>query len=430
MKLLVGRKEILVFLLALLVFLSGWAYPLLLKQRSLNKVKESLQADDFEDAEKTLEEFLSRNPTDRDAWLLSAVVSRRTDKESEFKRALENATKYQALPIEVEFQRKLFATQRGEIEKQSELALLQDAERFSSDFVAGQTFEAIARGYLTTYRLTEAWGCIDHWLKWQPTSLSAHFMRAEIILRTQDAAGVIEPYREILKLDPNSKIAQEKLAVNLMAVNEVDEAATILRKLAKLLDSELTLSEQWSLIPVRSNKPQVWIELAEAERRLGNIEAANEAISKAIEMGINANQRARVSAIRGQVQLVEQKTEQAVGNFLVANELDPADIPTHHALGTAFEFLGKKELATRHRESAQKIRKSMDEVSRLTQQVITSPNNPDIRMKIGQEFLKLGMASEGVGWIKTALECDANYEPARRFLSSLPTNREKSNGPE
>lgn len=425
-----GRKEILIFLLALLVSVGGWTYPKLDRYRKLTSVEQSLMADDFASADQVLAHYLRAVPNDRHAWMLSAVIARRTEKESEFEQSLVTASQLGVPPNEIEFQRKLFKAQHGAIEKQSELALLRSAEEFKSDFVAAQTYEAIARGYLSSYRMNEAWGCVDHWLHWRPDSLSAHFIRAEIILRTQGSAGVIEPYRDILKIDPNSKAAQEKLAVNLLAVNEVDEAATILRNLSTLIESEMTMSQQWSLVPVRSSKPQVWIELAEAERRLGNIDATHAAVARAASMGLDDNQRARVSAIRGQIQLIEQKPEEAVASFLVTIELTPSDVAAHHALGNAFGFLGKTELATKHREAAQQIRASIGEVTQLSQKVISSPNNPELRMRIGQEFIKQGLNSEGIGWIKTALDCDANFEPARRFLNSLPTAQPKPTGSE
>ncbi len=423
MALTVGRRESLVFVLAIVVFIGGWTYPKLEKYRRLSKVEMALLADDFSTADQELANYLSRNSADPDAWILYAVIARRTEQSVDFENRLSKARERGASVNLIDFQRQLLETQRGKIDKPGELALLKTADQFASDFLAAQTYEAIARGYLSTYRLNEAWGCIEHWLQWRPQSLSAHFIRAEIILRTQGPVGVIEPYREILKLDPSSQAAQEKLAVNLLAINEVDEAAALLRNLAAAVESDMTSSFQWTLVPIRSNLPQIWIELAEAERRLGDIEETEAAVQLAMSLGLDDKQRARVSTIRGQIQLIEQQPEEAVANFLVAIEMTPEDVAAHHALGTAFGFLGQTDLATKHRDAAQSIRASIGEVTRLSQQVISAPNDPELRMRIGQEFLKQGLVAEGIGWIKTALDCDANFAPARRLLSSLPADQ-------
>ncbi len=74
---------------------------------------------------------------------------------------------------DLELQEKLLAVQQGEIDREKEQALVTQAQSTNSDLIAAETFEAISRGYLSTYRLKEAWQCTEYWLQWRKSSVEA-----------------------------------------------------------------------------------------------------------------------------------------------------------------------------------------------------------------------------------------------------------------
>ncbi len=106
---------------------------------------------------------------------------------------------------------------------------------------------------------------------------------------------------------------------------------------------------------------------------------------------------------------------------MVAVELIPEDATSHHALGSAFAVMGNGELSEKHRKTAQLIRSQYEQVQNWTRKVIDTPNDPELRVNIGRALLAQGLRGEGVAWIKTALVCDPNFQPAKQLLSELPS---------
>ena len=161
-----------------------------------------------------------------------------------------------------------------------------------------------------------------------------------------------------------------------------------------------------------------WIELSEAERRLGNLDAAREAVENARRHGVNAHQRGECFSILGQLNLAAQAPEDAVELLLAATELTPEDATAHHALGSALTLVGKGDLGTRHREQAQRIREQYDQIQKWTREVIERPDDLELRVHIGQALVAQGLQVEGIRWLETALARDANFAPAKAALDA------------
>ena len=199
--------------------------------------------------------------------------------------------------------------------------------------------------------------------------------------------------------------AKEKLADSLLKLNEVDEAAKLLKEVCSISDDQ----------------PQPQIILAEAERRLGNMDAARAAIERAMELGVDPQQRAQCNTILGQLSLANQQPSAAVEYLMTAVELTPQDAVAQLALGRALTLAGNQELGQVHIERAQQIRDSYEQIQTWTRAVIENPQDPDLRTKIGQAMIDQGMRSEGVRWVQTALECDSGFAPAKEILDRMAT---------
>jgi tetratricopeptide (TPR) repeat protein len=397
------QKFRLSLLLSGLLIGAGFFYPHLAAFQERNAIEASLAADDLESAQKALDNLLAWDDGDARACYLKAVLLRRTGQIEQYKHWRAEAERLGMPASELNLQDRLLEVQLGDISKADEPELLAQAQRVATDQIAAETYEAIARGYLTTYRLKEAWQCLDFWLQWRPSSVSARLMRAEVLVRTGMPALAVEEYRKILEHSDKVATAKEKLAVTLLKLNEVEESAKLLRA---------TCSEN-------PNVSEPWIELAEAERRLGNLDAARQAIEKAMALGVTPRQRGQCCSILGQLSMAEQNPQQATGLLLVATELVPEDATAHHALGGALTFTGQSELGAKHREIAQRIRENYDQVQKWTRQVIETPNDPELRTNIGKALIEQGLRSEGLAWLRTALDCDAHFTPAQALLEQM-----------
>lgn len=390
-------------LLSMLLIGAGFSYPNLAAFRERTAIEGYLIGDNLENAQHSLERLLAWDARDAQACYLKAVLMRRTGRTQEYKTWRDSAAQLGMPSASLLFQDRLLQVQQGAISKADEPELLHQAEQLASDRVATETYEAIARGYLATYRLKEAWQCLDFWLQWRPDSASARLMRAEVLMRTAMPALAAEEYRKILQHSQGVAIAKEKLGATLLKLNEVEEGSRHLR----------TSCEENPTVA------QPWIELAEAERRLGNLEAAREAVDKALSLGVNPHQRGQCCSLLGQLAMAEQHPQQAIELLLVATELVPEDAAAHHALGGALTFTGQPERGSQHRKIAQRIRENYEQIQKWTRQVIETPNDPELRTNIGNALVEQGLQSEGIAWIRTALECDAQYTPARTLLEDL-----------
>ena len=121
-------------------------------------------------------------------------------------------------------QRLLTIAQSGEINSvDSQLKSLM--ERGTNDQAAEEICEALAIGYLKTYRLREAWVILTYWAKWQPKALFPKIWRADICRRTQNGPAEEQEYRSILEIDPRQLSARRKLADVLKESNRIEAAA-------------------------------------------------------------------------------------------------------------------------------------------------------------------------------------------------------------
>lgn len=387
-------------ILALVLVAAGWLYPECVAYVERSRIESSMRSDDFAQAATELRSLLSWKPDDARAYYLQAVMLRRAGDVANFQDSLATAVSLGSNPELAGFQRRLLAVQQGQIDRAAEPDLLEEAAKLSSDDIAAQTYEAIARGYLDSYRLKEAWQCLEYWTQWRPNASTARLMMAEISVRTGMPATAVEQYRHILSYAPSLITAKEKLAVTLLKLNEVSEAAEILRQLCH----------------ENPDVAQPWIELSEAERRLGNLEASRTAIHNARGRGVNEHQRGECFSILGQLSLADQDPGTAVELLLAATELTPEDSTAHHALGSALTLVGKSDVGTLHRQQAQRIRAQYDQIQRWTREVIERPDDLDLRVNIGQALVAQGLTDEGIRWLETALVRDPDYASAKAAL--------------
>lgn len=397
-----GPVKLCLFLSALLIG-TGVFYPYLAGFRERSKIDALFLAEDYPSATRLVETRLAQNPSDARACYFKAVLQRRLGDTKTYEQWRQRSSQAGTPESELQLQDALLAVQQGEIDRVKEQSLVAQAQAAGSDTIAAETFEAIARGYLTTYRLKEAWQCLEYWIEWRSQSVEARLMRGEIMIRTGMPALAVKEYQEILKLAPDHLIANERLANTLLKLNEVEQAVTLLEKVCKRNDAT----------------PGARIDLAEAQRRTGDLDQATKSVEEALKLGVDTRQRGQCCSILGQLALAQQQPEKAIELLLVAVELIPEDATAHHALGSALAVTGKGDLSERHRNMAQKIRQQYEQVQNWTRKVIDSPNDAELRVNIGRALVEQGMRSEGIAWIKTALVCDSEYQPAKQLLSEL-----------
>jgi len=312
---------------------------------------------------------------------------------------------------------------KGEIERQSLLIIAQSGDCSAvearlksimiqgvSDGAAEEIYEALAIGYLKSYRLKEAWKCLSFWSEWQPKAIFPMIWRADICRRVNNRPGEEREYRAILAIDTNHCEARERLAEVLKGSNRVDEAK----------------SEYERCLKVGDRTPELLIGLAECYRRLAATDSAISILQQALAMKLSASERAAVLSELGQIAADEGHTEEAIAKLEEAASLTPYEAPVLYSLSQAYAQSGNAKRSRELLEQSEEIRAKSNRVEEITGQLLKVPNDADLRCEVGQIMMDLGMKDEGANWLRTAIRIDPNHQLARDLLSAYQAkNSEK-----
>jgi alkylated DNA nucleotide flippase Atl1 len=176
-----SRIRLCLFLSATLIG-TGVFYPYLTTYRQRSDIEALMLSENLPAASRQVDRILAQSSMDAQACYYKAVLERRSGNVANYKKWREKAQAAGANQAALELQDRLLAVQQGEVDRQKEQELLAQAQAANSDTIAVETFEAIARGYLTTYRLKESWQCLEFWIQWRSQSVAARLMRAFLSL--------------------------------------------------------------------------------------------------------------------------------------------------------------------------------------------------------------------------------------------------------
>jgi len=406
----------LLWLIGALVLLVALALPYVQRYQQLLNIQAAIDREDLSQARFLLQKLLLRNPVDAECIYLLGSVARRQGDFLTFRNCMELAESHNYSANKIEFQQKLYDIQTGKTDPAQQPELLSKGDQgvenaVISDSVAAQIYQAIAYGHLANYRLKEAWEASKFWLQWQPNSIAAHLLMADIYERIEDPANAIKELEAILAIDSSHPGARAKLGELLIDVNRINEALNYLSGLVK--EQIVTANIQ--------------IDYAEALLRSGQSEEAKKALQDAFQMGLGRQERAKASSTRGRIHMEEGKWEAAAADLLVAIEIAPDDYASHISLSNTLTRLGQLELADQYRERGTTLLQSANENFRKIQevlaQIIERPTDPGLRTSVGKMMIEQGKVPEGLRWIETALQYDPNYAPALEIVRQYyPTN--------
>ncbi len=304
---------------------------------------------------------------------------------------------------------------KDDIERQSLLTIAQDGNmdaidarlkvimtRGVGDDAAEEIYEALAIGYLKTYRLKDAWQCLSAWSEWQPRAVFPKFWRADICRRTDNRSGEEAEYRAILEIDPKHSESRRRLADLLKESHRVDEAK---------LEYERCLAAGQAT-------PDVLIGLAACHRRLAQGKAAVPILNRALTLSPTVAERAAILSELGQIDADEGRSREAIDILEEAARLAPAQASIHYSLSQAYAQSGDQARSSELVEQSKRIRAQQDRVEEITRQLLKTPNDADLRYEAGKIMMDLGMQDEGADWLRTALRIQPGHQLAREALAA------------
>jgi tetratricopeptide (TPR) repeat protein len=303
---------------------------------------------------------------------------------------------------------------KDDIERQSLLVLAQNGDidehdgrlksimlREVADDVAEEIYEALAIGYLKTYRLKEAWECLNAWSNWQPQAIFPKIWRADICHRINNRPGEESEYRAILAIDSKHCETRRRLADLLKDSNRVDEAR---QEYERCLQSNAATSE-------------VLIGLAECHRRLAQMPSAISLLKQAQDQNLSAVQNASVLFELGQIAAEEGRFHEAIAKLDEATRLAPYQASIWYSLSQAHARTGDEVRSRELLERSERIRSQSLRAEEITQQLLKTPNNAELRYEIGKIMMDLGMKKEGAGWLQTVIQIQPDHRLALEALA-------------
>jgi tetratricopeptide (TPR) repeat protein len=386
-----------VLALALLGLIGFAAYAVgrnLWADQQLRAARRALAANDLPRARACLLLSLRVYRHNPDIHFLLARAARRAGDYDEAAYHREECRRLGGLEDAVELERVLADAQRGRLaEAEKYLRVCLDQEHPEAVWI----LEALAQGYVQTYRLPPAMLCLNRWLRLQPDSVPALFLRAQASEHLQYAAEARQDYQRVLDLDPDHEAARFSLADSLAQAERSSDALPHFRLLRER----------------RPGDPAVLLGLARCLVDQGNHDEAR----GLLEAVLAEDPRQPVGMIQlGKVALAQGKLDEARRWLEKAVKQVPYDREAVHTLAQCYQQMDRPADARSCQERLKAIAADREVLREAVRQMLVRPHDPLPRLLAGQVFLKAGNANEALRWFESALQEDPGHVPTHQAL--------------
>jgi len=359
------------------------------------KAQSALSADQFAEARRHIGYCLSFSPESGRTHLLAARVARRSGDLKVANRQLHEAQRLLNLTDDIALERALLVAQMGEVDG-VELQLRPKIEQGHPQTT--QILEAMAKGYLRTYRFSEAGACLKEWLNYEPDSSQANFLMGWELQQRGNKTDSAEYFKRSMELDPANETVRYHLALALLDKVQPDEAIGHLEMLAKSQPDNL----------------DVKINLARCQHALGQVDEARVLLDKILGRQPSNSaalvERGLLASNTESPTVAEQYLQQAL-------QVDEHNPQANFAYHKCLLALGKEREAA---EQLAKVKAIDEDVHRaqdlLGRMIPSNPNSPVFHFEAGVIFLRLGNDEEGERMLYRALKLAPGYEAAQSAL--------------
>jgi tetratricopeptide (TPR) repeat protein len=349
----------------LVLALAGFAaYEVALRVRAARQYRaasEALERYDYWEAQSLLDRYLATRPDDPEGVLLAAQTARRRGDFARALRDLRSAERCGAPAADVETERELLRTQRGDLAAAEKLA--QFCAAHPNEPSGALALEVLIEGALAALRIPLARWAVDLWLEKrtgaadQAQGLVWH---GRVMEFSDDFPQALADFQRAVELAPDSRQARLRLAEALIR-REPREAVPHLEWLRRR----------------RPDDPDVRLQSARLCRALGQPLEARDLLD-----GLLGAEPDKVTALveRGRVAMDLDRTEEAERFLLRALALAPEQREVNLALADCLRQAGRTEEAQRYQEKLQEIdarlKKGAEELGRGTKAPAPAPRAP------------------------------------------------------
>jgi tetratricopeptide (TPR) repeat protein len=354
----------------------------------------AIEQHDFVQAQAHLKRCLEvrRDPKSQ---FLAAQTARRAGDYGEAAQRLAECERLQGTTPAVLLEQHLLHAQRGDFTAGVEGQLWSLVHQNHPDSLL--ILEAMAQGYIYTYRLRSALACLERWLQQQPDSIQALLWRAQVCQSLQRYHEALNDYRRVVALDPAHDNGRLQLAVFLTFAGRPDQAVEHFERL-------------WQR---QAQNPQVLLGLARCRDSQGRAKEAEQLLDALLRQDPQDIPALRE---RGKIALHTGQQAEAEDWLRKCLALDPYDQEATYLLTLGLEHRGKKEEAQVYRTRLDRIDADLQRLEALNRALGQAPENASLRHEAGGICLRNGQEEEGLRWLTGALQIDPHYQPTHQAL--------------
>jgi tetratricopeptide (TPR) repeat protein len=391
-----GRRWRLALALILLVAGAAWARPQARAWYHLRAGRSALAGFRAAPAREHLRACLETWPSSARTHLLAGRAARLAGDFDEAEQHIQRARQLDQLPPEdVVFEWALLRAARGDLAVVEEYLAGRQGEPEDAPLI----WEALAQGYLRTYRFRDAVACLDRWLKRQPDFPPALALRGKVGLVGKAAKTALPDLEKALESDPANAEVRWDLILCLLDLQRDDKALPHLEHMRRL----------------RPGDPEVLVRLARCYRMLGPAEQALPLLERVLAEHPRHGLALR---LRGQMALAAKSLTEAETWLRQAVEILPQDQQAQWALYQALVQQGKTAEARTQLDRAKRVEDQAQLLEEITsRKMLQRPRDPSVHTELGILLIQMGHKEVGSRWLLSALRLDEEYRPAHAALA-------------
>jgi tetratricopeptide (TPR) repeat protein len=268
-----------------------------------------------------------------------------------------------------------------------------------------QLDEALARVYLETFHLREAEAVLDRWAAEAPDDPKPYLFRAEVDRRVRRGSQALEAdYRRALERSPRSPAARLGLADVLREMQRHDEAR----------------SEYALYLELSPNDPAGHLGAAQVAQVLGDDPAAKRHLDRALALDPRNAKALKLCADnasrRGDAPSALDFLDRAIA-------LTPSEIDLRYSRSLLLFRMDRRDEAAQEQAVVDRLRSENAQLDKLNQVLIRTPDNDELKAKIGMWMLEHGHEEEARRWAEDVRRRIPTHPLANQILVSYYQSR-------
>jgi len=359
----------------------------------------ALAAYDFPEARRHLDECIRRRPDDPAIRLLAAQAARRAGDLAAAQDQLEAFRERNGSDAVAKLEGAMLQAQRGQVREVSNylMSRLEIRHPATSELV----LEALASGCVQIYHLDRASLWIHELLQRAPKNPIGMLLRGQSLETMGNYDKAEEAFRALIKDYPNHVKARLSLADLLVRTAQRFEEAAKHYEQARRLEPDQA-APLLGLVRCRIALAQT----DEVRRLVAELEARYPDNSAALlECG-------RFAVTDNRLADAERLLRRAV-------QLAPFDREAHYRLGVCLQQLAQTGEAQQHIDKSRQIEADMIRIEKVFDAIVKAPDDPALRLEVGQICLRNGQAQEGLRWLHGALELNPGHMATHAALAAF-----------